>query len=55
MDKEVRVIGGTNDDMWGGQYRQQHRVIDKRKCCYAINASAVAILVVKEWKKGVFR
>ena len=48
--KEVRVIGGTGD-MWGDkQYRQQHRVVDKRQVAYAVNAGAVVNSVVKDLK-----
>ena len=48
--KEVRVIGGTGY-MWGDkQYRQQHRVVDKRQVAYAVNAEAVVNSVVKDLK-----
>lgn len=53
--KTVRVIGGVQEIEWGTQYRQQHRVIDKFQSCYAINASAVRILVIRKCKKDVFR
>jgi len=53
--KTVRVMGGVQDITWGTQYRQQHRVIDKAQSCYAINASAVRILVIRKCKKNVFR
>lgn len=51
--KTVNVIGGVSEIEWGTQYRQQHRVIDKSLSCYAINASAVRILVIRRWKKSV--
>lgn len=37
--------------MWGDkQYRQQHRVVDKRQVAYAVNAGAVVNSVVKDLK-----
>lgn len=42
--------------MWGDkQFRQQFRVIDKTRCAYAMNASQISVLVVKKWKKDVFK
>jgi len=52
MEKEIKVIGGISDGMWGGkQFRQQYRVIDKNRICYSQNASAIPILMVRKWKK----
>ena len=48
--KQVRVIGGTGD-MWGDkQFRQQHRVIDKKQVAYAVASGAVVELVVKKYE-----
>ena len=48
--KQVRVIGGTGD-MWGDkQFRQQHRVIDKKQVAYAVASGAVIELVVKKYE-----
>ena len=41
--------------MWGDkQFRQQARVIDRRKCAYAVNASAIPSLVVRKCRRNVF-
>ena len=51
--KQVRVIGGTGD-MWGDkQFRQQHRVIDKKQVAYAVASGAVVELVVKKYDKNM--
>ena len=44
-----QVIGGVGD-MWGKQFRNQYRVLDKKLVSYAINASAFNGLYVKKWK-----
>lgn len=51
--KQVRVIGGTGE-MWGDkQFRQQHRVIDKKQVAYAVASGAVVELVVKKYDKDM--
>lgn len=48
--KQVNVIGGTGD-MWGDkQYRQQHRVIDKKQVAYAVTAELMNNAVVKHYE-----
>lgn len=54
MEKTIKVIGGVGQ-MWGDkQFRQKARVIDKRKCAYAVNASAIPSLVVRKCRKNVY-
>ena len=45
---KVKVIGGVSDKVWGKQFHQQHRVIDKKLCSYAVNASGIPILTIKK-------
>jgi len=47
--KQVSVIGGTGD-LWGSQYRQQHRVIDKKQVAYAVTAELMNNAVVKHYE-----
>lgn len=48
--KQVNVIGGTGD-LWGDkQYRQQHRVIDKKQVAYAVTAELMNNAVVKHYE-----
>lgn len=52
IEKEVKVIGGVSRlGIWGKQFRQQYRVIDKNRICYAQNACLVIALTVRKWKK----
>lgn len=48
--KQVNVIGGTGD-LWGDkQYRQQHRVVDKKQVAYAVTAELMNNAVVKHYE-----
>ena len=47
--KQVNVIGGTGN-IWGTQYRQQARVIDKKQVAYAIAAGVNVNTVVKHYE-----
>lgn len=49
--KQIRVIGGANDSVWGSQYKQQDRIIDKKCAGYAINTVGYNGLVVKKWQR----
>ena len=51
MQKEIKVIGGANDSVWGSQYKQQDRIIDKKCTGYAINTVGYNGLVVKKWQR----
>lgn len=51
MEKKTIVVVGGVGDKWGDtQYRQQHRVLDKKQICYAVCAGVVTALVVKKWQ-----
>ena len=53
MDKQVQVIGGVGEECgWGGQFKQQYRVLDRKKVAYAVNAGVVIALVVRKWRRG---
>ena len=51
MEKVILVVGGVNDSIWGSQFKQQDRVIDKKKCSYAINTINYNGLVIRKWKR----
>ena len=51
MNKSIQVIGGVDDRKWGGQWKQQYRVIDKDKSSYSICQGLQVVLTVRKWKK----
>ena len=50
--KQIRVIGGANDSVWGSQYKQQDRIIDKKCAGYAINTVGYNGLIIKRYERN---
>ena len=51
-DKRIVVIGGVGNKWGDKQFRQQYRVIDRKKINYALNAASFNGLVIKKWRKS---
>ena len=53
-EKMVVVIGGVSEKLWGKQFKQQFRVIDKKQINYALNTASYNGLVIKKWRKSEY-
>lgn len=47
--KDMKVIGGVSESVWGKQFKQQDRVYDTKMCCAAINAAGINGLYIKKY------
>ena len=53
MEKKTIIVVGGVGEKWGDkQFRQQYRVIDRKKINYALNAASFNGLVIKKWRES---